>query len=73
MAARGPNPTRGALKSVPRPGTDMTRIMYLPNDPLVLGKSYTLFYPRFSSLYQMTPLKILAHFRYRTHDNFMTK
>ena len=44
MAAHGPNPARGALKSGPRPGTNkrkiglMARVMYLSNDPLFWAK-----------------------------------
>ncbi len=48
MVAHGPNPSCGAFKSDPQRGTDKTKIidlikhvMYLPNDPLILGKFYT--------------------------------
>ncbi len=47
MAARGPNPARGALKSGPRPGTDkrkMARVINLSNDPFIVGKFYTLYF-----------------------------
>ena len=61
MGARGPNPVRGALKSGPWPGSVkekyiglMTGVLYLSNDPLILHKSYTPFYPVSAAYTKMT-------------------